>query len=81
MYPGRKLHLCEKVILKIFLVMWQIEKKKSKSSRSVSGNGAVGECSYLLLAVPRIAQALMADFPKEVCEKCVDPSHLGSVIS
>lgn len=27
---------------------------------------------YLLLPVPRIAQALVEDFPKEVCDKCVD---------
>lgn len=27
---------------------------------------------YLLLPVPRIAQALVADFPTEVCDKCVD---------
>lgn len=34
---------------------------------------------YLLLPVPRIAQALMAGFPKEVCDKF--QSALGSVIS
>lgn len=30
----------------------------------------------LLLPVPRIAQTLMADFPKEVCDKCVDLSFM-----
>lgn len=30
MYPGRKLHLCEKVIPKIFLVMGQIGKQNKK---------------------------------------------------
>lgn len=27
---------------------------------------------YLLLPISRIAQALMASFPREVCDKCVD---------
>lgn len=29
----------------------------------------------MLLPVPSIAQALMADFPKEACDKCVDSSQ------
>lgn len=48
------------------------QEKNRKSSIYFSGNRAGAGCSDLLLPVSRIAQALMASFPRGACDKRVD---------
>lgn len=54
--------------------MCQIKKKILKAQDIFQGieQWQNAHICYLLLPVSRIAQALMANFPREVCDKCVD---------